>query len=177
MTSPDDTVLTTERLSLHRLSLDDAGYVLELVNEAAFMQFVGDKGLRTIDDARRYIRDVPLADYARYGYGGYLVRRRADRTPVGLCGLYQRPNLDHPDLGFALSHVHVGRGYAYEASLAVVDYAGKVLALPRVAALVDSANERSIHLIERLGFGPRGSFLIPGEERPLRYYCLEFQPE
>lgn len=170
----DDCLLTTARLSLHRMSLDDAGFVLQLVNEKGFVRHIGDKGIRTRDHARRYIREVPMSDYARYGYGGYLVRRRSDEAAVGMCGLYRRENLDHPDLGFALLDAFTGLGFAFEASQAVLDHARDTLGLGRVAALAGEDNPRSRALIERLGFERRGTFRMADGDTPLCYYAIDF---
>lgn len=163
-------VVTTARLTLRRMVPEDAPFVLGLLNEPAFKRNIGDKGVRTLDDARRYIEDVPIAHYQAYGFGAYLVSRLYDGVPVGMCGLYQRSNLDRPDLGFALAEAFHGQGYAREAAAAVLAHARKTLGLTSVAAIVDADNERSIHLLERLGFERRGRFRLPNDAQDLDYF-------
>lgn len=175
---PDDGahVLTTERLSLRRVAIADAPFILGLFSEEQFLRFIGDKGLRSLDDARRYIRDVPLADYAAHNYGAYMVRRADTGTDIGLCGLYQRANLDAPDLGFAFIEASCGQGFAAEAARGVIAHARDDLHLREIAALVDPGNDRSRHLLDKLGFVRESSFRLPGETKDLCLYRLGIEP-
>lgn len=167
------TTATTERLFLRRISAMDAPYILELLNEPAFHKNIGDKGVRSVADARRYIADVPVAHYRAYGYGAYLVCLRDSLQPIGMCGLYQRANLDKPDLGFALSERFHGQGYAREASQAVLIHARRALGLSSLAAIVDPANEASARLLHALDFRRRGNFRLPDEDQDLDYYEID----
>lgn len=168
------TTATTERLLLRRMSAMDAPYILELLNEPAFHRNIGDKGVRSVADARRYIADVPVAHYRAYGFGAYLVCMRDTLEPIGMCGLYQRSNLNKPDLGFALSERFHGQGYAREASRAVLALARNVLGLSSLAAIVDPDNERSAHLLTALAFRRRGNFRLADEDQDLDYYEIDF---
>src|SRR5713101_5466483 len=94
-------VLETKRLSLRRLSVDDAEFILKLLNEASFIQNIGDKGVRTIDDARSYIRNGPVASYEKFGFGLWLVEMKASGVRAGICGLLKRDVLEHVDIGYA----------------------------------------------------------------------------
>src|SRR5579872_1852240 len=109
--SPPAIVVVTERLDLRRLAADDAEFILELVNEPAWLEHIGDKGVRTLADARAYIAEGPVRTYERFGFGLYLVVRRQDGTALGICGLVKRETLDDVDLGFALLRRHWGEGY------------------------------------------------------------------
>ena len=170
-----DVVTQSERLTLRRFGLGDAAFVLELLNEPAFKEYIGDKGVQTLADAVDYIADGPLMSYADHGYGVYVVVRADDGARVGMCGLFKRANLDHPDLGFAFLERYFRHGYARESSLAVIRYAGDELALPRVAAIVDAGNVRSIALIEKLGFADGGGYRMPGEDHELRYFVRDLE--
>lgn len=167
--------MKTARLSLHCMEETDAAFIFELVNDADFKKHIGDKGIRTLDDARAYIRDVPMSDYRARGYGGYLVRLRESGTPVGICGLYKRANLDHPDLGFALAAAYRGSGYATECARAVISHAESELGLQQIAAVVSPGNRRSMQLVEKLGFERWGSYRMPGEDVDLIYYRMFLQ--
>ena len=107
-------VIETERLALHEFTDDDAAFVLRLVNEPSFLRYIGDRGVRTLDDARRYIADGPVAGYARYGYGLLRVARKSDGTTVGMCGVLNRDTLPDPDIGFSLLPEFWSQGYALE---------------------------------------------------------------
>ncbi len=145
-------VLQTERLSLRRLTIDDAAFILELVNDPAWIRFIGDKGVRTLRDAESYILNGPVDMYARLGFGLYLVELKQCRRPVGLCGLLKRAELDDVDLGFAIHADFRQRGFAYESAKAVMTHARSVLGVAQVLAITSPDNEASGRLLENLGF-------------------------
>ena len=144
-------VLETDRLSLRHLAEDDAGFVLELTNDPDWLRFIGDRGVRTLDDARAYVRDGPAASYARHGFGLYLVELKDGRAPAGICGLLRRDWLDDVDLGFAFLPRFRGMGLAHEAARGTLEYGRGVLGLRRIAAIVSPENAGSIRLLEKLG--------------------------
>jgi RimJ/RimL family protein N-acetyltransferase len=148
------TVLETERLVLRRFGTDDAdaAFIVELVNEPAWLRFIGDKGVRTIDDARNYIANGPLAMYQRYGFGLYLAVLKETGESIGMCGLIKRDALADVDLGFAFLPAFRGRGYAFEAATAVKEYGIRVFGLQRLLAVTSQENEVSSKLLEKLGF-------------------------
>ena len=127
--------IETERLALHEFTDDDAAFVLRLVNEPSFLRYIGDRGVRTIEDARRYIADGPVAGYARYGYGLLRVARKADGTTVGMCGVLKRDTLPDPDIGFSFLPEFWSQGYALESAGAVMKHAREVLRLGRILAI------------------------------------------
>jgi ribosomal-protein-alanine N-acetyltransferase len=145
-------VRETDRLILRRMVLADAEFILELVNEPAWLQFIGDKGVRTRDDAIRYISTGPIASYDRFGFGLYVVERKAGGVPIGICGLLKRESLDDVDLGFALLTRFHGNGFAYEAAVAALAHGTVAFGLDRIVAITAPDNHASIGLLERLGF-------------------------
>lgn len=144
-------VVETARLRLHRFGIDDAAFVLQLVNEPSWLEFIGDKGVRTLADARTYLIDGPLAMYARCGHGLYRVDLRSSGTAIGMCGLIRRDSLPDVDIGYAFLPAHWGEGYAEEATRATLAHARDDLGLHRLLAIVTPANTRSIRLLEKLG--------------------------
>lgn len=146
-------VLKTERLILRHFNVDDdAPFILTLLNEPSFLQYIGDKKVRTIEGARQYLSDGPLASYERHGFGLYLVELKDSNTAIGMCGLLKREELPDPDIGFAFVPEFWNRGYAFEAAGAVMNYARERLKLDRLLAIVNPDNYASIKLLERLGF-------------------------
>jgi RimJ/RimL family protein N-acetyltransferase len=145
-------ILETDRLVLRRLSLDDAPFILELVNEPSWLQYIGDKGVRTPEDARKYLREGPMAMYQRSGFGLYRVERKDDGEPMGMCGLIKRDTLPDVDIGFAFLPRFWGQGYAREAAAAVLALGKDTLGLKRIVAITNPDNESSIRLLESLGF-------------------------
>src|SRR6266498_1520901 len=134
-------VLETERLTLRRIGVSDAGFMLDLLNEPSFLLHIGDKGVRTEDDARRYIQDGPRASYERFGFGPYLVQLRDGGEPIGISGLLKREGLEDADLGFALLPRLWSRGYGLESASAVLAHERKRLGLRRVVAITSLDNE------------------------------------
>ena len=147
-----DVILETERLRLRRLSPGDAKFIFQLVNEPSFIENIGDRKVRTDEDAVRYIENGPMASYARYGYGLYKVELKETAVPIGICGPLKRETLEYPDIGFAFLPQFWGNGYALESAKAVMVHSRKVLGLNEVAAITTPTNERSIKLLEKLGF-------------------------
>jgi RimJ/RimL family protein N-acetyltransferase len=144
-------VIQTPRVDLRELDLDDAGYILELLNEPGFVRFIGDKGVRTLSDARDYLLQGPMDSYARNGFGLYAACLH-DGTPIGMCGLVKREGLDDPDIGFAFLSHYWSKGYAVESAGAVLAYAVEALRLKRVVAITSSDNWASIAVLEKIGF-------------------------
>ncbi|MBK6942920.1 MAG: GNAT family N-acetyltransferase [Planctomycetes bacterium] len=145
-------VLETARLALGHLEPSDAEFILRLVNEPSWLQFIGDKGVRSLDDARAYIANGPAAMIARHGFGLYLTSTKADGVPIGLCGLIKRDALDDVDIGFAFVPESWGKGYAREAAAATLEHAQRDFGLRRVVAITSQDNARSKHLLESIGF-------------------------
>jgi RimJ/RimL family protein N-acetyltransferase len=145
-------VLTTPRLTLRELTPEDAGFMLALLNDEAFLRYIGDRGVRTVAEAERYIAAGPIASYERHGYGLYLAAIEASGEPIGICGLVRRDTLPEPDLGFALLPAFRGQGYAVEAAAAVVAHARDALRLPRLLAITSQDNDASMALLSKLGF-------------------------
>ncbi|MEW6733358.1 MAG: GNAT family N-acetyltransferase [Acidobacteriota bacterium] len=145
-------VLETDRLRLRRLSVNDAAFILRLLNEPSFIENIGDKGVRTIDDARLYILNGPIASYEKFGFGLYLVEMLESNTPMGMCGLLKRDVLEDVDIGYALVPEFWSKGYALESALAVISLASKTLGLKRVLAITSPNNQSSIRVLEKIGF-------------------------
>lgn len=164
-------VLDTQRLVLRRLETADAGFIVEITNDPDWLRHIGDRGVRSPDDARRYIADGPCAMYQRHGFGLYLVRLRDGGTPVGLCGFIKRDWLDDVDIGFAFLPAFRGRGYALEAAAATLEYGWTILGLPRIAAIVSPGNPDSLRLLGRLGMRLERMVLPPNETNPLCLYA------
>ena len=145
-------VVGTPRLVLSRLAPGDAPFILALLNDPAWLRFIGDRGVRTLDGARDYIVQGPMAMYEREGFGLWRTALRATGEPIGLCGLIKRPTLEDVDLGFAFLPAWRGQGYGREAAQACLDYARDVAALKRVVAIVSPDNADSLRLLAALGF-------------------------
>jgi RimJ/RimL family protein N-acetyltransferase len=172
--SPDPSfVLETERLTLRRLDEPDAEFILGLLNEPSFHQYIGDRGVRTEEDARAYIRNGPMASYDRFGFGLWLVQRKDDNAPIGMCGLLKRDTLPDVDVGFALRPAFWGAGYALEAAAGVLAYGREAFDLSRVAAIVQADNQSSIRLLGKLGLQFERKIEWPGDAAEIHLYARD----
>src|SRR5437660_4970136 len=144
-------VLETDRLALRRLAVEDAEFIFDLLNQPSFLQFIGDKGVRTIGDARNYILSGPIASYERFGFGLYLAELKQAQAPIGICGLLKRETLDDVDVGFAFLPQYWKQGYAFESASAVLAYGRDVLGLDRIVAITSPNNEESIKVHSKSG--------------------------
>lgn len=165
--------IETSRLRLRESCFDDAAFVLELLNEPAWLRFIGDKGVRTLHDALDYIEQGPMASYARHGFGTYVVELSATDTPIGICGLIQRDTLEDVDLGFAFLERFWGHGYARESAAAALELAQRTFGLDRIVAIADPDNQRSIRVLESLGFAFERRLTLAGDDVELALYARE----
>jgi RimJ/RimL family protein N-acetyltransferase len=144
-------ILATERLVVRTAQLDDAAFYLDLLGSRSFVQQLGDRGVRSLAQARLALADGPMLMQATRGHSIYMVTRH-DGTPLGMCGLIKRNALEEIDLGYAFLPQWQGQGYAREAAAAVLHYAHTSLGLCRVFAIVSPGNARSISLLQKIGF-------------------------
>jgi ribosomal-protein-alanine N-acetyltransferase len=153
MTEP---VATTTRLELGEFTPVDAGFIVRLLNDPDWIRFIGDRNVRSEDDARRYLEHGPIALYTKHGFGLWRIARRSDGMPIGMCGLIKRDTLPDVDIGFALLPAFRGQGYAAEAASATLGLAARRFGLTRVVAIASPDNEPSRRVLERLGMTCEG---------------------
>lgn len=166
-------IFETERLVVSQFALGDAPFILELLNEPDWLRFIGDRGVRNLDDARGYIQRATLDMYARLGFGLYRVALKADGTPIGMCGLLKRDSLPDVDIGFAFLARHRGRGYAREAAEATLAHARKSHGLKRILAITAPDNASSICLLEKLGFTYEKTVQLSADEGESKLFVLD----
>jgi RimJ/RimL family protein N-acetyltransferase len=158
-------VCETPRLRLRHLIPEDAVFIFELVNEPAFVRNIGDRGVRTLEDARAYIRSGAVSGNYPSGLGLYRVELKVDSVPIGVCGLLKRDYLENVDVGFALLSAYHGRGYAFEAAEAVMHHGQTVQQMGRIVAITSPGNHASIKLLRRLGLEFQRTLRAPDVER------------
>lgn len=157
-------LIETEHLRLRELVADDAPFILELLNDADFHRYIGDRGVRTLDQARHYIEQGPRVSYGRHGFGLGMVEGRSDGVPMGICGFVKRDHLEHVDIGYAFLPAFRGRGLALEAARAVLLDGRRRLGIERVLGVVTPENHASIRLLERLGLRLQGRVMMGQDE-------------
>ena len=162
-------ILKTERLELRELdSSVDAEFVNELLNSPKFLKYIGDRNVRSVDDAARFIDERYRASYRDHGYGLWAVE--AEGTQIGLCGFVKRDHFDHPDIGFAFLPEHERKGYGYESASASLEYGKTKLGFDTVLAITSLDNDASGGLLTKLGFTDGGVIEPQGEKIRLFTY-------
>lgn len=167
-------VLETERLRLRHLTPDDAPFMFELVTDPSWIEFIGDRGWKSHDDARLALEEKYVASYAEHGFGLWGVTLRDGDELLGICGLIKRESLEDVDVGFAFLPRHVGKGYASEAAAASLTYARATLGLRRVVAITTPNNVRSIAVLEKIGLRFEKPMYLPDDPDVLSLYAIEW---
>ena len=176
MTSTPDAPLplfTTDRVVVAPLTLADDAFIVALLTDPDWLRYIGDRGVRTPDDARRYLETGPMASYAAHGFGLFRVSRRDTGVPIGICGLLRRATLPDVDIGFAFLPAYRGQGYAIETARATLAYARDTLGLDRIVAIVSPENAASIRVLETLGMRQEGMVQLSDDANAV---CLFASP-
>ena len=146
-------ILKTERLALRELdSAIDAEFIFELLNTPKFLKYIGDRGVRSVEQAQEFIENRYRQSYRDHGYGLYTVELKENRKPVGMCGFVKRDTLHDPDLGFAFLPEFEGIGYGFESASSILEHGGDALGFTKVLAITSQDNEISVSLLDKLGF-------------------------
>ena len=123
-------VLETDRLTLRQFTIHDTDFIISLLNSPGWLEFIGDRNVKTQEQATDYLLNGPIKSYHENGFGLSLVELKHPQKPIGMCGLLKREYLEHPDIGFAFLPEYSGKGYAYEIAKATMDYAEAMLKMP-----------------------------------------------
>ncbi len=168
-------VLETKRLFLRHFRIDDAEFIIRLLNQPSFVRHIGDKGVRTGEDAKQYLQSGPIDSYDRFGYGLNMVELKKSGEPVGMCGLVRREDLDDADIGYALLEQHRSQGYAAESAEAVMRHAHETLNLQRIVAIVAPDNHSSIRLLEKIGLTFERMIRRTDDDEELKFFGSDAQ--
>lgn len=172
-------ILRTERLRLRLLTEDDAEFYLALINQPAWIRYISDKGVRTVDGARQLLVDGAMAHQRAHGYSFYAVELTslpAGSPPIGICGLLRREGMSGTEIGYAMMQAHWGRGYVQEAARGVLAHARDVLGLPRLMAITAPDNAASIKILLNLGMVFQEVIDVPPYDTS-NLYLIEFPQE
>lgn len=169
-------IVETARLLLRTATPDDAPFYLELLNQPAWIANIGDRGVRTLDEARAALRFGPILMQQERGFSMYMVMRKSDGASLGMCGLIRRDILPDVDIGYAIAEQYCGHGYAFEAAAAVLQHARDTLGLTRLLGITGPSNAASNHLLRKLGLRFETVTLLAGRDTPTNLYAIDFPP-
>jgi RimJ/RimL family protein N-acetyltransferase len=167
-------LLETERMRLKELTLRDKEFIIALLNSPGWLKYIGDREVKTIDQAQAYLKNGPLKSYQEHGFGLWLVESKAEVEPIGLCGLIKRETLDLPDLGFAFMPEYMGKGFGFEMAQAVLKFVRSKIKEQRVCAIVNPANAASLRLLEKIGFVFQKTVHFSDREQELLLFIYQY---
>ncbi len=165
--------LETDRLEIRKLEVDDARFMLDLLNQPSFIRFIGDRGVKTLEDASTYIQERAFAAYEKNGFGPFAVELKTDGRVIGIVSLLDRDELDHVDIGFAFLPDSWRQGFATEATSAVMDFAFQDLGLEKIIAITQPDNIASIKTLDKMGLSFAGMTRLGDEDIDLLLYAIE----
>lgn len=163
-------IAETERLRIRKFTADDTAFIFQLLNTPGWLKFIGDRNIKSEEDARLYLVNGPLFSYHRFGFGPYLVELKDSAEPIGMCSLIKRDSLPDVDLGFAFLQAHMGKGYGTEVSLAMIAHARNDFGIKKLVAITSTTNLPSTNLLKKLGFSCEGTIVLPGETEELLFF-------
>nr|WP_026022978.1 GNAT family N-acetyltransferase [Paenisporosarcina sp. TG20] len=166
-------IVKTGRLLIRYINTEDAKFMLDLFNEPDWIKYIGDRGIRTKDAMKTYIEDGPMTMYKEYGIGLYAVELKEKGIPIGICGLIHRDFLKDVDLGFAFLSKYWGKGYAYEATNAILKYGAEELGYRRVVAFTSLTNDKSANLLLKLGMKDEGLIKFVSTAEDMRLFVID----
>lgn len=163
-------ILETERLILREFTTDDTKFIVELLNSDGWLKYIGDRNVKSEEQAVNYLMNGPIKSYKLHGFGLSLVELKNNKTPIGMCGLIKRENLEYPDIGFAFLPEFMGKGYAFEIANATIIFAKEELKFDKIVAITVSYNKNSIKLLEKIGLKYIKPYFLPYEDEELMLF-------
>jgi RimJ/RimL family protein N-acetyltransferase len=163
----------TERLQLRLITIEDAAFILELFNSPNYIKFVGDRNVRTIEDAEKYLEIKILPHIEKFGYGTYIVIRKLDQVKIGMCGIYMRDEMEFPDIGFAFFPEFEGKGYGFESANFLKNIGFSEFGLHKIGGITVEYNHNSRKLLEKLGLKFIKNFFRKDDPEELMYYEID----
>lgn len=163
-------LLETERLIIREITEFDAEFTLDLLNQPSFIKYIGDRNVRTIDQAREYIESRFMEGYRKFGFGMWAVELKDTNRIAGICGFVKRDGLPDADIGFAFLPQFERKGYAFESASAAMSYGREMLNLPRVLAITSQDNDASGRLLDKLGFKFERLIKLPHGDEELKLF-------
>ena len=165
-------ILASERLYIRKLTLNDAPFFFELVNDPDWIRFIGDRNVQTIDDAKDYLQNRIFKSYEDFGFGFYAAVLKSTHEVVGITGFVKRDELNDGDVGFAFLPKGRGKGYAFESTQALMNYGTNTFKFQKILAIANNDNERSHNLLKKLGFEFKKYVKLYDEEDEISLFSL-----
>ncbi|MEO6901626.1 MAG: GNAT family N-acetyltransferase [Bacteroidia bacterium] len=166
-------IVQTERLLLRQFNVNDVDFIIQLLNSPGWIKNIGDRNIKTVEQAKNYLLNGPMQSYQLHGFGLSLVMLKETNTPIGMCGLIKRDTLPHVDIGFAFLPAYIGKGYCYEMASAILMNAKNNFKLPRIVAVTLPTNISSVNVLKKLGMQFDKKIILKGDTEELELYGID----
>ena len=156
MQSFSDVQLTTDRLELRPLCMDDAKNLLRIYSDPTFTRYWSTEPWTSLSQATAQIeKDLhELAAGEQLRLGIFL---REHQDLIGTCSLFHLSKLcRRGEVGYGIAPEYWRRGYMYEAISALLRFAFDELRMNRLEADIDPRNTASERGLKKLGFKREG---------------------
>jgi len=163
----------TKRLFLKPTTAEDATFFLKLYNTPDWLKYIGDRNIKTAEEAATFIQQKIAPQFQRLGYSNYTVIRKSDGIKIGSCGLYDRAGLESVDLGFAFLPEYYKQGFGYESAEKVKELAFQNFNLAKLQAITVSYNLASVNLLKKLGFHFLKNMYLPDDPEEVMLFELD----
>ena len=163
----------TERLFLRPTIEKDASFIFELLNSPNWLKFIGDRNIRSIDDAESYIKNKMIPQLEKLGYSNYTLILKDKDIQIGTCGLYDREELEGIDIGFALLPEYEGKGFGFEAANEIKKAANSEFGITDLSGITTKDNIASQNLLRKLGFKLKGTATLSDDDEELLLFFLK----
>lgn len=163
----------TERLSIRPTSESDSEFIFELLNTPKWLKYIGDRNIKTVENAKDHIKEKMIPQLEKLGYSNYTLIRKKDNQKIGTCGLYDREGIEGIDIGFALLPKYERKGYAFESSNRLKEAAFNEFGIKTISAITKKDNTSSQRLLEKLGLKRTGTTKLPNDDEELLLYTIE----
>ncbi len=151
-------IAETKRLLLSKITVHDAPFILDLMNSPGWLKYIGDRNVKSVAQARNYIKNNQLKCYDDFGFGYYKMLLKSENLKsIGTTGLLKRDTLNDVDIGFSLLPNYHGNGYGFEASNTIMKLAKTKFNITEICAITLPHNKPSIDLLEKLGMKKEGT--------------------
>lgn len=144
-------ILETKRCLIRETVPEDVDSFYEIYSDPAITKFMEDLYPEK-EQEKAYIREYIEKIYTYYEFGVWTIVEKSTGDVIGRAGFSYRAGYDEPELGFIIGVPWQRQGYAEEVCRAILDYGWDRLCFDRVQVFVETENEPSLKLCDKLGF-------------------------
>ena len=164
--------LTTERLILRQLSIEDEHEIFFLRTDESVNKFLDRDKANTIEDAREFINKINDGVTKNESILWAITFKNNNKLIGTICFWKISKQLDKAEIGYELLPDFQGKGIMQEAMAVVIKYGLEQLKLHTIEAELSNKNLQSVKLLERNGFTVKENVFHEGSHLETVVYTL-----